>query len=148
MFNTREEIFTALFTLLKGIKGVKTCSRRFTTFDNISQSSMMPYLILCTPKETYPQRAISALPAKRTFQSEIIVWFATGQNQDKNYFPDTFINNFMDSLDEILAPIPPRDTQTLGGLVDHCYIKGDITRVPGDLDGLGMIHIPLEIVVP
>lgn len=148
MFITRKAIANALLDQLKKIDGIAVFTRRFRTFDRVSNSAEMPYLILCTPKENYPQRAISALPAKRTFQSEIIVWFNAGQNQDADYYPDDFINDFLDSLDEVLAPIPPRDTQTLGGLVDHCYIKGDITRVPGDLDGVGMIHIPIEIVAP
>lgn len=143
MFVTRESVYVALFTLLQNnMSLIKTFERRYKTFDMIPSGAAMPYLILCTPKESYPARAASGLPAKRTALPEIIIYFQAGQNQQS--IPDTMVNNILDQLDEALYPPP----LTLGGKVDHCYIEGDITRVPGDLDGIGYIHISLKITFP
>ncbi len=146
MYITRESVMTALFTLLQGMDGIKTFSRRFKTFSGVSMSAQMPYLILCSSKEYYSPRVTQALPAKRLINAEIFIWLSAGQ--DQNAVPDIVVNNLLDSLDEILAPLPGYDTQTLGGLVDHCYIEGEIMKVPGDVDGLGMLIIPLKILLP
>lgn len=146
MYVTRNAVMDALLNLLKTMKGFNGFSRRFSMYDKLSGSAAMPYLMLCKPKEIYPPRQISALPAKRTFYVEVIIYISDGKNQAS--VPDTVVNDIMDKLDEVLRPIPPLQTQTLGGLVDHCYIAGDITLVPGDVDGIGQMLIPLEIVVP
>lgn len=38
--------------------------------------------------------------------------------------------------------------QTLGGLVHNCRIEGTVFKDPGDLDGDGMVRIPLKIIIP
>lgn len=53
---------------------------------------------------------------------------------------------------EALAPKPndpgwPK-RNTLGGLVHHCYIGGQLFKDPGDLDGQGMMVIPIKLLVP
>lgn len=37
---------------------------------------------------------------------------------------------------------------TLDGLVYHCFIQGELFKDPGDLDGQGMIVIPIKVLVP
>lgn len=37
---------------------------------------------------------------------------------------------------------------TLGGLVYHCSINGRIFKDPGDIDGQGMMTIPIKVLVP
>ena len=52
-----------------------------------------------------------------------------------------------------LAP-RPTDTgffekrNTLDGLVHHCFISGNLFKDPGDLDGQGMLIIPIKVLVP
>lgn len=53
---------------------------------------------------------------------------------------------------EALKPLPndpgfPK-RNTLGGLVHHCYISGQLFKDPGDLDGQGMMVVPIKLLVP
>lgn len=142
----------ALFDLLQAKntkKLIVTFSRRFVTPDRVSGSASMPFLCLCKPKENYPARAISALPAKRSFTVELIIWIQVGQNQQE--IPQDTVDDILDYLDEALQPDKSTSNgraQTLGGLVDYCNIEGEVTTVPGDIDGIGMLHVPLKIVLP
>lgn len=152
MFITRRQVMLALFNLLQQKNTQKLIvgfSRKFVTPDKISGSASMPYLMLCKPKENYPQKTISALPAKRTFLCEIIIWIQEGQNQAA--IPQDTVDDILDYLDEALQPDKRTShggALTLGGLVDSCFIEGEITTVPGDIDGIGMMHIPVKIVLP
>lgn len=145
---TRNQIMDALKDLLEDeMSGtIKTFTRRYKEFTSTSMSAEMPILMICKPKESYPQRKITSLPPIRTWMVEIIINISTGQAQ--NSIPDEMVCDILDLLDSALRPPTGSEVLTLGGLVDHCYIMGDIICVPGDLDGIGMIHVPLEIVLP
>lgn len=153
MFVTRNQIMNALKSLLETKnqrqKLIGGFSRRFVTPDKLSGSASMPFICICKPKEVYPPRPINSLPAKRTFMVELIVWISVGQNQAE--IPDEKVCDIMDFLDEALQPDKTTSAgkaQSLGGLVESCNIEGDVPLVPGDVDGNGMMLIPLIIVVP
>jgi hypothetical protein len=48
----------------------------------------------------------------------------------------------------MLAPSPVSGVQTLGGLVSHCWIEGEIEQFPGVLDGIAKAIVPVKILVP
>jgi hypothetical protein len=48
----------------------------------------------------------------------------------------------------VLAPTGRAETQTLGGLVSHCWIEGRIEMDSGDNDGQAKAIIPIRILVP
>ncbi len=147
MTTSRNDIMDALLSLLESnMPSIVTFTRKYKEFSNTSLSSEMPYLMLCKPREQYPARPIKSLPAKRSFTTEIIINISAGI--DQNSIPDETVCDIMDELDLALRPTQGNQTQTLGGLVDHCYIEGDVICVPGDLDGLGMIHVPVTIMLP
>jgi hypothetical protein len=62
--------------------------------------------------------------------------------------PTERLNDYLDALEAVLRPAPGQPTQTLGGLVHHCFIDGEILKVPGDDDGQGMAVIRITILVP
>lgn len=141
----RNEVMDNLSTVLKTMPSIKTVSRRYKDYSSVSVS-LMPYLILMKPREQYPPRAISALPAKRTFKAELVIYISAGS--DQTTIPDETVCDLMDELDTIFRPPIGSQTLTLSGLVDFCYIDGEVLCVPGDLDGIGLMHVPLTIVVP
>jgi hypothetical protein len=52
----------------------------------------------------------------------------------------------MDALDAALMASPvANNRQTLGGLVSHCRVDGAVLKDPGDLDGDGLLWVPLKI---
>ena len=143
---TRNQIMNALKAILSDMSSIATVTRRFSEFNSISGSAQMPYLMLSKPKEMYPVRAITGLPPKRTFMVDITIYISAGQDQSS--VPDEKVCDILDDLDLALKPPVGQEALTLGGLVDHCYINGEVICVPGDLDGIGLIMVPIEIVIP
>ncbi len=142
---TRNQIMDAVKTRLENMDTVKSVSRRYKEFSQIPVTEM-PYVMLTKPREMYPSRAISSLPPIRNYKLDITILLSDGI--DPNNTPDELLCDILDDMDLVLKPPVGSQTQTLGGLVDHCYIEGEIICVPGDLDGIGMIQVPLIIVVP
>jgi hypothetical protein len=65
--------------------------------------------------------------------------------------PASILNAALDALDLALKPTGAdaiANKQTLGGLVSHCYIDGNVMKDPGDLDGQGLAVAPVKILVP
>lgn len=63
----------------------------------------------------------------------------------------TQINEILAAIETALAPAGAdimRGRQTLGGLVDHCRIEGSVFKDPGDLDGDGLLIVPVKIMLP
>lgn len=142
---TREQVMSALFTLLQTAPGFNSYSRRFKLWDQVSQPDQ-PALILTEKPETHlKEKKIS--PAGRTLEAEVWIYIDTGL--DQNTVPITVMNPLIDAIDPtsggVLAP-SYNGKQTLGGLVYDCFIDGQIIKVPGDLDGQGVAIIPIKIV--
>lgn len=61
------------------------------------------------------------------------------------------LNKIIDALRAAFTPAGrdiARGQFTLGGLVDSCRIKGKVFKDPGDIDGDGMMIVPIEIELP
>jgi hypothetical protein len=85
------------------------------------------------------------MPEKRTMTFDLYVYVNTGDN---DYPPSQIMNSIIDAIDSALAPSGPNDTQTLGGLVSHCWIAGTIETDEGALGDQGVAIIPIEIITP
>lgn len=145
MTGRRNQIMNAIESLFGGMTTIKNTSRRFQDFAQIG-TELFPIAMISKPREKYPPRAARGLPATRTFSVQVTIIFSVGQ--DQTIVPDETVCDIMDEIDQTLAPPIGSQAQTLGGLVDHCYIEGEVICVPGDLDGTGMIDVPLTVVVP
>ncbi|MBN8905851.1 MAG: hypothetical protein J0H19_18700 [Rhodospirillales bacterium] len=140
----REPIMEALKAKLS-MPEFKTVSRRLRMFGDVPHAEM-PALFIIEPSEAYAQT--ERLPSKTTFDVELWVYICDGV--DQNTVPVTVLNGLLDKIDDALSPDPPPHprVQTLGGLVSHCWIEGQIEKTPGDLDGIGLARIPLKILIP
>jgi hypothetical protein len=136
----REQILTALFNLLIPVAGFQTTGRRLVHWGKVAA---FPALFLRNPDDDYPPRAIRGLPAKVTLHAEAWIYSASGPDDA----PITPINNIIDAVELALKPPPIAETQTLGGLVSHCWIEGKIVKDPGDLDNIAKVLIPINILV-
>ncbi len=61
------------------------------------------------------------------------------------------LNTIMDALDAALAPAGPDVALgrcTLGGTAYRCAIEGKPLKDPGDLDGDGLLLVPITLVLP
>lgn len=150
---TREEIYTALFNLTSSItwgspaRTFKERSRRVKLFSDVPKTQQ-PALYQAEHAEVSTQ--VSNLPYKRTFAASWIVYQAVGS--DPKAVPAIENNLILDALYAAIAPVPADrghpQRNTLGGLVYHCFIDGEIFKDPGDIDNQGMMVIPIKLLVP
>lgn len=145
---TREQVGAALFALLQTAHAFPTSSRKLQEFDKTSVG-LKPALYVIEHREMHKKGDLMT-PAVRTIMYDVYIFANTGV--DPNVIPITELNGYLDSIDGnsggVLAPNPLTNKQTLGGLVYDCYIEGDIVKVPGDLDGEGILLIPVKVELP
>lgn len=143
---TREEISTALFDLIKTAYAFKVSSRRVKDFTNVRSSDQPAFYLMEFPERH--ERMSELHPARRIFQYEAWIFISTGL--DPNTTPISTINNLIDLIDPVvggvLKPQPTSGKQTLDGRVYDCYIEGEIAKSPGDLDGTGIVCIPIKVI--
>lgn len=85
---------------------------------------------------------------KRVIGADLFV-YTDAKAQD--LIGSTQINTLLDAIEATLQPTGaeiPLGRVTLGGLVYSCRIEGAVFKDPGDLDGDGMIKVPVSIIVP
>lgn len=155
---SRESIYQALIELSENITWGDSDEKTFLTpmdqrrrvklFSDVP-TTQQPALFQAEHGEQVAQT--TGLPYKRTFTATWIIYQATGK--DKLAIPATENNLILDAVEAAFQPLP-RDigyTQqrlTLGGLVHHCFINGEVFKDPGDIDDQGMLAIPITILVP
>lgn len=137
----REPIMQALFTLLTSSGAYKTIGRRLELWTKVAEQ---PALFLRHVGDSYPPRP-TGLPPKTEMDCEAWIYSKAGANKD--IAPETALNALLDGLETALLP-DPFPTQTLGGLVHHCWIEGRVEIHPGDLDAQAIAVVPIRILVP
>lgn len=143
---SRETIATAIFALLNTVTmqaTFKEISRRPKLWE---QATVKPCLFLAQPEDDVVHKNGTATPGETTMDFDVIVYIDTGL--DPNTVPDTLVNNCIDLIEAAIAPPNPLQAQTLGGLVNRTWIDGQITRVPGYIDGRGIIFMTIRVLVP
>jgi hypothetical protein len=147
----REPIDVALWNLIAdnpGIKGQIVTSGRYLIPIEEMTPSQYPALFMVQHGESWT-KAGKGIDAKRTLQRSFVM-YAWTPKQDQTY-PATQINGLMDVLDAVIEfPNRPDNAQTLGGLVEHVYIEGEVVIVEGVIgDGNASVLIaPMTIVIP
>lgn len=102
------------------------------------------------------ERQTPNTPPKRTMSHTIVIYaLKDGANTPagaNNTQPgNVILNPLFSVVESAFAPDKPSFNRlTLGGLVSHCWIEGDVYTIPGDIDpsGLAMQTVPVKILVP
>ncbi len=139
----REDIVEALFQLALTATTFNTSGRRLQLWSKVSS---FPALFIQSTGTHYAPRDIRGLPPKRTITAEL--WVYTDVGKDPNANPEQALNDIIDAIETTLAPNTVSGVQTLGGLVSHAWIEGEIEQFPGVLDGIAKAIIPVKILVP
>ncbi len=122
-----------------------TVSRRLKTWDQVPASEQPACFLY---EHTDPVTHQSETFAKNGIDVEVFI-YTRCDNQDE--VPAAILNDALDALDAALTPTGAdllRRRQTLGNLVSHCFVDGDIMKEPGDQDNQGVAIVPLKILVP
>lgn len=122
--------------------GFRTTGRRLKLWTEVAEQ---PALFLRNTRDDYAQRP-TGIPARVTMNCEAWLYSNAGGNPD--IAPAITLNYLVDALERALLPAGGQDAQTLGGLVQHCWIEGSVEMHPGDLDGQAIAIVPIKILVP
>lgn len=151
-------IKTALFTRLvsatftQPINGLSTwgfTSRRLRLFNAIDDSRK-PSMCMVQHRERYINPG-KGTPPKRYLEMGAWVNIATG-DPDGTIIGDDLLDLCTAAIEAVLQPDNPQGNElTLGGLVYWCKITRDdnmYIRDPGDIDGQGLLVLPIQILIP
>ena len=139
-----EVIYQALFDRLSGIDGFVTMSRRLRLWNDVAPTER-PALFVTQGNQT--EVPVKGLDAKVELEAEVYVYI---HESDPSIPPSAQLNQMIDHVRAKLAPDHPDmcEYQTLGGLVEHCWIEGTIEvfeAVENMLDDQGIAIIPIRI---
>lgn len=144
---TRETVMQALFSLVADAYPFATVSRRLKLWNDVAPGDM-PALFQF---ESGQDDALyeEDLLLRRTLKARLFIYVDA---KDETIIGASAINAILDALDAAFAPSSFADQlinrQTLGGLVSSARIQGPVLKDPGDLDGVGLIVVPISIVFP
>jgi hypothetical protein len=153
----REPIFVAIFARLQAIPGVVTCSRKWRHFDDVPPMEQPAIFLTTGPEDCQPQRG---MPPVWTLNPSIHVYCRNDADPTENAVPGVQLHALLKLIEAAfertqaeasLANGPFSDSgadsygTTLGGLVNHCYIKGQIVTDEGLLQNQALAIIPVEV---
>ena len=143
----RESIYNALLATLQTSGAFITTSRKPMTPDQLTPVLQPALLMEEVGEHADPQPR--GLPTKWTLTVDLGVYYyfesepeIPGQYDPS---PSTALNNLIAAVEQALAPDPASGLQTLGGLVSHCWIEGEVVKSPAYLQAQGAAVIPVKI---
>ncbi len=146
---TREPIEAALFAFSSAIAAsdgsqlFKMATRQVKSWDNVAPEDQPALLLL--PRKELAQRK-KGLPTKWTGEYDLLVYVHTGANNDPTVTPATLLNAVLDAVEaSIKVDDPFNDACTLGGLVSHCAIEGEVIKFLGSLGDEATAIVPIQI---
>ena len=136
----RDAIYAALFSKASAAAGFVTASRKLLHWTDVP-GIQQPALFQAQGKEM--ASAGFHLPTKWTLRAHLYVY--VHQASVAGQVPATQLNTFVDAIEAALLPEAATGEQTLGGLVSHCRIIGEIETDEGLLGDQAVAIIPIEI---
>jgi len=123
-------------------------SRRVKLFNEVP-SNMQPACYQAEHGNDEGQK--TGMPTMVTININWIIYQCAGK--DKKAVPAKLNSAILKGVRKALQPTPQdpgfyEKKNTLGGLVHHCFIQGRVFKDPGDIDGQGMMVVPIKVLVP
>ncbi|WP_423396027.1 hypothetical protein [Burkholderia sp. LMG 21824] len=142
----REPIYAALFALVQSAVApyAVTIGRRFQLASQVPPSEQPAVFQVQKSERIAHERR--GLPKKYHLFVDLVVYAQAG---DSAAIPATAVNTILDAIDNALAPAPgdPMNNQTLGGLVEHAWIEGEVLIVEGTLQDQSVAIVPVQMYV-
>lgn len=149
---TREPIFVALWNLIANDSRVKgrfvMTGRVLVPITELKADTQLPALFMTQHGEAWV-RPGKGIPAKRTLQASFVAYAYAAQDEQP---PATLLNSLMDVIDDVIEiPGNPGNVQTLGGLVEHVYLEGEVQIIEGQLgtgENASVLVVPVTMLIP
>lgn len=132
----REAIWTAVFARVSALADFQETSRKVRSWDDCEN---FPVLFLSQGSETTVKTG-RGLPNIYTMSGEIYLYVRNKSNDT----PATEINALLGKIDDAF---PPSGQVTFDGLVEDCWIEGQIQRDEGVLGDIGVAIVPIKVLV-
>lgn len=139
---TREAVDAALFAKLGGVAGFVTTARRFRHFADVAPADQ-PALFLVRRGEQVQR--VPGMPPVYLVSYDALLYANT--HGDTSVPPSSILNPLLDAVEAALQPDAITNKQTLGGLVQHAWIEGQIETDEGMLQEQGYALIPISVKV-
>lgn len=140
-----EAIYQALFDWLSSnVEGLVTVSRRLRHFNHVTPEQRPAMFITQGNQQEVP---VHGLDSKVELAAEVYIYI---HEADRDKPPSSQMNVFIDRVRAAIQPDHPdvNECQTLGGLVEHCWIEGTVEvyeAVENMLDDQAIAIIPIRI---
>lgn len=135
----REAIYQALYAKLAAVPGLKTKGRKLKHWTDVP-ASQQPALFQAQKNELAQRQ--QGLGTVWTLTVDVYLYTHTAGIA----LPSAQLNGIVDAIEAALQPDNPvRNTNTLGGLVQHCRIEGAIETDEGTLGDQAVCIIPIVI---
>lgn len=155
-----EAIYYALASLMATVRWTRTGESPPKTYQFITISRRVKLFADVMPAEqpacfqaewASDEQQVSNQPYKTTLMANWIIYQCV--SKDPKGIGAVENNMILKGVRKALAPLPndpgfADKRNTLGGLVYHCFIQGRLFRDPGDIDGQGMLVVPIKLLVP
>jgi len=140
----REAIYSALWEKLLPLKGgFVTFSRKLKHWTEVPSNEQPALFMTCG--DQHIERIRGGLD-RHSLPAKLYLYVNTADDPDAA--PSIKLNDLLDQVEACLAPGAGEIAQTLGGLVSHCWIAGDITTDEGVLGEQALAIVPIDILVP
>jgi hypothetical protein len=134
----REAIYAALFAKVAAVPGFNTTSRRLRFHLDVAGADQ-PALFMSQYRED--AQTVPGLNTVWILRVNLFLYAMT--RPDVATPPAQILNPLVDAVIATLAPEPVSNKQTLGGLVQHTWVEGEIQTDEGVLGDQGIAVIPI-----
>lgn len=138
---SREAIYAAAFALAQGVATFKVSSRRFRHWGTMAATDQ-PALFMTQGREV-PQQS-RGKPAVWTMHADL--WVYANAGNDESVIVSSLLNPIIDAIEAAFVPASAGvsgNAQTLGGLVSHCWIDGEVEYFEGVLGDQAVVIVPI-----
>lgn len=147
---TRQQIFTALFNLLKTLPPPPQFSQWNTFTQKIQQwddytAAQQPVMTLFRGAQNFKLTAVGT--TRFQWKVLLLIYFRTDGFQTSNTYPDQVTDVVLDNIEQLFTPQGNNKYFTLGGLVQNCWIDGNIYSDPAIVIDQAVVLCPISIVV-
>lgn len=135
-----ETIFSALFDLAQRIDGLKTSSRKLESWSKVPGANQPA---LFQAEKDYQPVQKQGLPTVWLLHAD---WYVYVYGDAQDQLPSVQLNTILKQIVEAMPPTTDAtQIQTLGGLVERCWITGAIETDEGVLGSQRVAIVPIEI---
>ena len=143
---SRVGFLNALFARAQGLSWGPSGQTFAYTSRRVRLASDLPALpALCQAEHEESFAPTAGLDPRRVLGAAWMIHHATS---DPEAVPASTNNLILDAIESAFLPDDATGCCTLGGLVRHCWIEGEVFKDPGDLDGQALLIAPIKILVP